>query len=275
MLHDVLDSLPSIAMSRIKEPRFFNRAVDLSSHFTGVVGDKRAYLDLWDGCSETAIRGEVTPTYFHDPLSPAAVRELIPTVRLVLILRNPVDRAVSHFHFKEKRTGRSSLRLDEAIDIAQSSSATDYEHNYLLEPGYYGRHLKRWLQFFRMEQMRILLLEHVSRDFHGEMKALLRFLGAPENEARNLQQVRSNTASLPRSPLTARLMQFSTLKHVLKRLHLDRSVARLGERLLVKKAPYARASEADIARLLTLYRDDIKEFERHSGIATGWLADGW
>ena len=274
MLHDVLDSVPSIAMSRIKEPRFFNRAVDLSSHFTGVVDDKRAYFDLWGGCPETAIRGEVTPTYFHDPLSPAAIRDTIPSVRLVLIVRNPVDRAVSHFHFKERRTGRSSLTLDEAIDLAQSSSATDYEHNYLLEPGYYGRHLERWLQFFSMEQIRILLLERVSRDFHGEMKALLSFLGAPEEESRNLQQVRSNTASLPRSPLAARLMQFSALKHVLKRLHLDRSVARLGERLLVKKAPYKKASEADMQRLVSLYRDDIKEFERHSGIATGWLADG-
>ncbi|HEX2138269.1 MAG TPA: sulfotransferase domain-containing protein [Woeseiaceae bacterium] len=269
-LHAVLDSAPSICMSAVKEPRYFHSSDDFAL-FSRRVSDTEEYLKLWAGCAPSQLKGEASPTYFLDPCCPAAVRAAVPLAHLVVILRNPVDRAISHFHYREKRTGKSDLTLDAAIDAAESSRPGDYERRYLLQPGFYGRHLRRWLDYFDAAQIKILLLERLAGDFKKEMEGLFEFLGLPVEEVAALEPMKRNAASLPRSRAAARLMQAGLARRLVRFLHAEQLAMSLGGRLLTKKSNYTGASTADRARLFSIYRDDILDFEALTGIDTGWL----
>lgn len=269
-LHAVLDSAPSICMSAVKEPRYFHSS-DEFLFFSGRVSDTSEYLKLWNGCSPSQLKGEVSPTYFHDPSCPAAVKATIPSARLVLILRNPVDRAISHFHFREKRTGKSGITLAEAIDVAESGRPDDYENRYLLEPGFFGRHLRRWLELFDAGQIKILMLERLNGDFLAEMEALFAFLGLPAEDVIDLHEQKRNSSSLPRFRAAGWLMQAGFARRLVRLLRAERLAVSLGGKLLMKKAEYAAASTADRARLFRIYQEDIRQFEELTGLDTGWL----
>jgi hypothetical protein len=179
-------------------------------------------------------------------------------------------RAVSHFHFKEKRTGRSDRTLGEAIDLAVTCPAGDYEHGYLLEPGFYGRHLEKWLEFFELGRFRIILLECLDSDFASEMEGLFRFLGAPVDDATLLKPMKSNVASMPISRGAGQLMQSRHLRKLARAIHAERLAVTLGQRILTKPARYTKPSASDVERLTDIYRDDIRCFESLSGVTTGW-----
>lgn len=269
-LHAVLNSAPSICMSAVKEPRYFHSS-DEFALLSRRVSNTEEYLKLWAGCSPSQLTGEASPTYFLDPACPATVRAAVPLAHLVVSLRNPVDRAISHFHYREKRTGKSDLTLDAAIDAAESSPPGDYERRYLLQPGFYGRHLRQWLEYFDAAQVKILLLERLAVDFKKEMESLFTFLGLPVEEVAALNPMKRNGASLPRSRAAARLMQAQLARRLVRFLHAEQLAMSLGGRLLTKTSEYTRPSTADRTRLLSIYRDDILEFEALTGLETGWL----
>jgi len=117
---------------------------------------------------EHALTGEATPYLFH-PHAPKRVHALVPNDRLIVLLRNPIDRAYSHYQHHVIR-GRESLSFEEAIDAEPGRIEGEYEKmmqdeyyrslNYIgyayLTRGIYVDHLKRWGEYFDKDQFLIL-----------------------------------------------------------------------------------------------------------------------
>jgi hypothetical protein len=148
-LHNYLDLHPAIEMSRIKELKLFTR-----DHW-------RADLDWYaDQFGNAPIRGESSPTYsMHPYLASTAerIREVIPDVRLIYVLRDPVDRAVASY-VEHVHLGFEHRSLTEALADAEDPS------NPYTCPSRYGHQLKRFLDCFDATQVLVLdqtdLLEH-------------------------------------------------------------------------------------------------------------------
>jgi hypothetical protein len=123
------------------------------------------YERCFRGAKGALAIGEKTPSYLwgakydssSDPsIVPQRVRQVIPNARIIVIVRNPANRAVSHFNYAI-RTGHLSPFSD--IDRVLTGRQHAVKGQRILERGLYCRQIERWLQRFPREQMRILILE--------------------------------------------------------------------------------------------------------------------
>jgi hypothetical protein len=136
--------------------------------------------------------GECTPSYLVHPLGPRRVHETAPETRLIVLLRNPVDRAYSAYHHQHRK-GRESLSFEAALarerervgnEYRRLSTdrrfvAQDYRHYSYVGWGCYVEHLEPWLQTFKREQIHIALTEDLAGDSAGTLAQVHAFLGLP------------------------------------------------------------------------------------------------
>jgi hypothetical protein len=140
------------------------------------------------------LRGSLTldasPYYLVHPLVPQRVLQLLPQVKLIALLRNPVDRALSHYQH-EVRGGRESLSFAEAIE-REPERLLGEEERLRNEPEYYSfnhhrysytrrglyvEQLRRWVQHFPRSQLLVLQSESLFRDPAAATAAVHDFLG--------------------------------------------------------------------------------------------------
>ena len=136
---------------------------------------------------------EASPNYLFHPLAPERAAVLVPDAKLVVLLRNPVDRAFSH-HQHEVRAGRETLPFVEALEQEADRLAGE-EERMRAEPGYrslpwerhsyqargrYAEQLERWLAAFPSAQLLVLRSEDLYSDPAATYAELLSFLGLPD-----------------------------------------------------------------------------------------------
>ena len=139
------------------------------------------------------LTGEATPSYLVHPRAPQRVAALIPDVKLITLLRNPVDRAFSLYQHRVDQ-GLEQLSFEQAIEAEEERIqgeadrirnderyASDRFHLYsYLYGGIYADLLKEWLGFFPRERLLILRSEDLFSSPHDCYQTVLRFLGLPE-----------------------------------------------------------------------------------------------
>jgi hypothetical protein len=124
------------------------------------------------------ITGESSPSYLSNMHVPQRVAQLLPEVRLIALLRNPVDRAYSHYQ-QAVRFGRVHLSFEQVIEaeISRESGSKRF-----LARGIYADQLKRWHQFFDKEQLLVLKSEDFFSNTQDALEGVFDFLELPEWE---------------------------------------------------------------------------------------------
>ena len=215
-LYDNLTQHPSVAPALKKEIFFFDQNFrrDVAwyrAHFPTVLSKYYAkHVHRQD-----FVTGEATPRYIFHPHAPQRVFELVPTVKLIVLLRNPVDRAYSFYH-QQVRHGYEMFSFGDAVEQEQERLCGDREkmladehyvsfnfqyYPYLSE-GIYVDGLKAWMRFFRREQMLVLKGEDFYRHPSTIFKQVTDFLSLPGWEPKAYQK--RNDAFYPKMETTTR-----------------------------------------------------------------------
>jgi hypothetical protein len=141
-------------------------------------------------CGGDLVAGESTPSYLFHPAVPARIAETLSTVRLIALLRDPIERAYSHYQLM-RRKGLEDLPFEEALAAEEERLAGEEEriladprygshhyrhHSYVLR-GLYAEQLERWFAHFPRERMLIIRAEDFFADPAGIYAEVLRFLG--------------------------------------------------------------------------------------------------
>lgn len=116
--------------------------------------------------------GEATSSYLFDPAVPARVAETLPEVRLIALLRNPVERAYWH-HESNRRKGLEPLSFEEALAAEDERNADQYAY---VARGLYADQLERWLGFFPAAQLLVLRAEDLAAQPSEVYAQVLAFL---------------------------------------------------------------------------------------------------
>ncbi|MBX6321654.1 MAG: sulfotransferase domain-containing protein [Rhodospirillaceae bacterium] len=139
------------------------------------------------------ITGESATYYVIHPWAPVRIRQNFPAAKIIIMMRDPVTRAISHYNHNI-RAGREPLPMLEAFEreaervepvarrLAEDPDYPCFEHqhySYLLR-GRYLEQIQRWMQLFPREQIHLILSEEMFADPDRELRALCRFLGIPE-----------------------------------------------------------------------------------------------
>jgi Sulfotransferase domain len=180
-----------------KEVNFFDRNYDRGMnwyrmHFpTGRAGDSS------EAASARAITGEATPNYMFQQRALERIAEALPGVKVILLLRNPVDRAFSHYQLKLKRR-QETRSFEEAIDAETERLETDHER-IIADPDYYARmhdrytylarglyadQIARCRRFFRPERLLILESGKFFKDTAQVFERVCDFLALPRWQPR-------------------------------------------------------------------------------------------
>jgi len=273
-LYYYLEQHPEIYMSPVKEPNFFSSQEQENA--ADSVTDIGAYQHLFRGASGEKAIGEASHSYLYEPRAAAEIRRYIPEARLIAILRNPINRAYSHF-LHMVRSGAEpvddfaqALR-EEKVGIRRERTFQDY-----IGRGLYYEQLERYFGIFPREQVRVYLYEDLSDAPVRTVQDAFRFLEVDDSFVPDVS-LRRNVSGQPKyRTLDGLLRRQSRIKHAAKiylparlRWRLSRAFDDLKTRNLVGPPPL----QSEVRRqLIGVYREDILKVQDliHRDLS-GWL----
>jgi hypothetical protein len=159
--------------------------------------------------------GERSPNYLFHPEIPGRVRELLPDAKLLVLLRDPVARALSHFHQARRHELEPLSSFGDAVEIElrqrevrRAGLPTTGTPRFYLGRGLYAEQLERWLAVFDRRQLHVIQSERMFAEPVDVVRDVHRFLGlapaGPENlEPRNV----GDYAAMP-AAMVGRLREF-------------------------------------------------------------------
>ena len=125
------------------------------------------YRSLFADARPGQLVAEKSADYLAHPEAPARIAALLPAVRLIAQLRNPVERAYSHYCMLFRR-GQIDGDVDRHLDGKRAIERR------FLEEGLYGRHIQRFLDYFPQAQLKVILHDEIKRDPAAVTASLLR-----------------------------------------------------------------------------------------------------
>jgi Sulfotransferase domain len=196
-LYYLLTRHPLVEPAARKELHFFDKPERFES---GAQWYRRCFPQSGWKDGQRSITGEATPSYLFDPPVAKRMAEVVPQARLIALLRNPVDRAYSHYQMQVKR----------GTELSPFEEAIEQQHTSYVSRGIYVDQLLRWFEFFGKEQMLILKSENFFERPVETLKGVLNFLDLPDwqPEASELQQRRhTGTYRQKMDPATRRRLE--------------------------------------------------------------------
>lgn len=220
---------PHIGGARIKELNFFDRNFQ-----QGILWYRAQFPTAFHKRYVESIRkqhyiiGEASPNYFFHPHTPKRVAQILPQVKLIALLRNPVERAYSQYRHNVVR-GYEKLSFEDAIageeertreEKAKVMASENYyslsymRHSYLAR-GMYADQLERWFSLFPKDQLLLLRSEDLYTDPISAYKLTLAFLDVsifiPDGLQREFKRYNKSEGSLTNeidTPLRKRLISY-------------------------------------------------------------------
>ncbi len=180
-LFNYLAQHPQLHPSCRKEIHYFDRYFSLGLDWY------KAHFPQHDAMQQNDLAYEASPNYLCDPYAPQRIFELLPSARLIALLRNPTERAISHY-FHEKRHGRETLSImqtlaEEEQRIAahnNSNNTNPFRRCYKLR-GRYHEQLQRFLTLFPQQQLLVINSNDLFSDPAAVLHKTFRFLGVDDS----------------------------------------------------------------------------------------------
>lgn len=180
---------PLICMAEEKEVHFF----DNEENFKQKV-DYSKYLSLFNPTSTHQLLGEATPVYMYWYSAPRRIWEYNPDIKLIVLLRNPIDRAYSHWNMM-KSLGHEKLGFWEAINKERERcrEALPYQHRRYsyTDRGFYVEQLRRLWTYFPKDQVLVLKSDYLKCQPQEAMSDVYSFLGIESNTGVSFKNVHS------------------------------------------------------------------------------------
>lgn len=262
---------PEVYLSRIKEPNHF--CTDLYVPITNrerlrlkllsksivpysQIQDSEEYAHLFDQVDRQKAIGECSVSYLYSRVAAREIRRALPGAKIIIVLRNPVERAFSHY-LMQLRDGVASGSFRDELKRDRSAFDTSRLRNPYVEIGLYHGQVKRYLDEFPANQVRIYITEDLRHtdDFMGN---LFEFLEV-DPSFRPATVERYNQSTVPRSIFVNRFWTMAPLK---RRIigYLPMRTRALAERAYgTRKLP--KLSAEDRKHLIDVFAPDVRKLE--------------
>lgn len=268
-LYHYLKEHPQVWMPALKEPHWFLFDGPEVPNWGGpydamrqreMIRTWQAYRALFSACPPGQVCGEASVRYLYSPQACAAIRRRLPEVRLVVILRNPVDRAYSAYTRDRFYRNESCATFAEAIADTPRRRREGWLIGAHQDLGLYARALEPWLRIFGNSRLRVYLFDDLVADPAGLVRDLYQFIGVDADFVPDLSK-RHNVTGEIANPLLRylRIGLRPLCSHLLPLVPMAlRGRIFVISRLRVRKAKSEPLDPALRARLIDAYRDDIK-----------------
>jgi hypothetical protein len=266
-LHHYLGEHPEIQkLPAMKETNFFSGPPNGIPYPPGSkrIESLDEYEPLFDAAFD--VRGEASPCYTLYPRRkgvPERIKEIVPDVKLIYLVRDPVDRALSQYHF-------SVSVEDEHRPLARALGDLSDSLSLYTCPGFYAMQLERYLRYFPQERMLVIDHADLLADRQTTMREIFAFLSVDETFVSPRFSEEMNTGGEQRTYskmiVWRRRAQASKLVQSLPR-GVRRSVRLALERLVSRPLEPPTLDDETRARLQDLYGRDAARLRELTGKA--------
>ena len=253
-LYEYLKNCENVFMSPIKETYFFSPNVNMKLILSKPVKNQKDYQKLFHNVKTEKAIGEATPSYLWDPDSAKLIHEKIPNARIIIILRNPINRAFSHYLWLVS-LGKENLSFSEAIK--KSLSAKPDFSGRIIDGGMYSNQIQRYLDEFGQKQIKIIIFEEFLKNPKLIVEDILKFLDIDSNPPEIFEAFNSYVE--PRGKLAKSMIQNKFLQKL--GTSLPQTIASQATKILDKKAVKPKMSESNMKMLKNIYSEDVKNLK--------------
>ncbi|MCP4420171.1 MAG: sulfotransferase [Chloroflexi bacterium] len=206
-LYHYLGQHPQV-YTNVKEPSYFALAGQQVQYagpgaqdgFVRRITTNRAdYEALFASVTNEKAYGEASVLYLYSPEAPICIKETIPDVKLIAILRNPVERAFSGY-LHMLRDGREPLTsFADALAAEDGRVAANWEHQWhYTRLGFYHMQLKRYYDLFPAAQIAVYTYDELKTSPAKLMQQVFRFLDVDDTYMPDFS-IRHNVSGTPKS----------------------------------------------------------------------------
>lgn len=281
-----LSQHPQVFMSEWKEPSFFALEGN-PTPFAGprdAIGERQRtrnlarYQELFRDARHQLAVGEASTLYLFTEQAAPRIRHYLPDVKLMAILRNPIERAFSAYRYLRRDEREPLTTFEEALEAEESRLRANWEPIWAYRAGgrYYAQ-VKRYFDLFRQDQIAIYLYEDFERRPAEILREMFAFLGVDPTFEPDMS-IRYNVSGDVRSRFVHSLFAApSATKDVLRPLLPRTMRQRLRGLIMARNTrlnPSAMAPETRQA-LAAFYREDMARLSELLGRDLSvWEADG-
>jgi len=274
-IHEYLNQHPQIFMSPLKEPGYFHGNV---SKYTEprVIRNEEIYLNQFKKVKNEIFIGEST-SYLQDPDSPKLIAEKIADCKIIIVLRDPIQRLFSHY-FHHVRSGIEKRSFSEMI---REDSYTDYDLNCkyneknrdipnIVQRGFYSNQISRYYDTFDKKNVKIFIYEEFQRNYKKLIEEILKFLGLDLNF--NFDEITYNTFQVPKDGFEKSIFFNKTLRELGNRIFSPKTRSKLAKKIIYKKNPEKPNMIPEDRKFLeNLYYNDVLRTQEILGKSLPWL----
>ncbi|ADE16361.1 sulfotransferase [Nitrosococcus halophilus Nc 4] len=283
-LHQYLSKHPEVYMSPIKETNFFSQA-DIKKEFFNkeykldINFDLEKYLskqerenihianiEKWDDyirlfknvSNEKAI-GESSNSYLFCPSAAKAIKEKIPNPKIIIILRNPIDRAFSHYLMNRRlgKTLNEDFIRELEYDYYKKTKGWGVSRLYL-ELGLYHQQVKRFIDTFSNKQIKIIIYDDYKTNSRETLNQLCYFLKITTNIIDINLSKEHNKASLPRFKYINYILTQMGIINFLKK-NLSHNIKNNLQKALYSNKKLPKLNQYEKEFLTDFYKKDIEK----------------
>lgn len=263
-IYSYLREHPDVSMSREKETDYFSLGDLAEEDLAASVHPHRArtreqYLGMFATAGDATAVGEVSPTYLFYPRAAPRIREAIPEAKIVCILRNPVDRAYSHFGFFRKMNVEPIDDFESAVDAEAQRPISEFGIQFAYtQASLYAEALRRYTTRFPASNIHIELFDDFAADPVATMSRIYAFIGVRPDFVPDVHVKHNRSGRLESAALREMFTRPRRLRRLLQRNLPPRWTTRIGDLVMRPPSPLPRDLRA---RLGARFEEDLRSLE--------------
>ena len=277
-LHAYLSRHPEVFMSPLKEPHYFSsfEVKPEFDNFIPAIRDAKTYQELFAGSERYKAVGEASPSYLCDADAARRIRLAIPDAKIIISLRDPVQRAYSHY-LMEFRQGRETHSFGDALasDRLRREKGWGVSFQYV-ELGLYAEQVERYLAAFGNSNVLVILFEDLVRETPAVMKEVADFLEIDSAEfPRDTFDRVHNSYEVSRGRVARLLLRSRPIRQWSRRWIPQVLRTAIRSRILFTIGQKPTMDEATRRSLAGLFAADLQRLERMLGRDLDSLRESW
>lgn len=261
-LYHYLSGHPQVYMSEPKEVNYFSKEeLEAQNLFYQdfKAKDLDSYKTLFNKAIDKKAVGEGSVSYLFYPKTALRIKEVLPEIKTIILLRNPLDRGYSHY-LMDLRLGLVNLTYDEIVYKTVKHKDLGLYYQQYVELGFYYEQVKRYIDTFGEKQVKVYLQKDLRNNPNSVIGDLYDYLEIDKTIIPNTVQ-EHNSFSMPKNDLIQKLYGSQMFRTTLSKLFPNSA------KVLLLNIFFERTKKPELCpktreHLLKLYKPDIEKLEK-------------
>ena len=256
-LHYYLNEHPEILMSSEKEPDYFSdkEILDQGLYYgKSRIDSLIKYNNLFLKRDKEKFLGDASVSYLFYPEISERIKEYNPESKIIIMLRDPIDRAFSHY-LMDYSLGLTSKSFEEEF---KNQVSLNFQQYFLL--GNYYNQVKKYLEVFETKNVHIIWYSEFKKNTEKELQKVIKFIGLNTDFKVDFNKV-YNSFSMPKNNIIRKIYSVVWLRKILTFI-FSKKLVNLIKSILFNKGRKPKLSEEIREVLFSYYKSDIEDLEQ-------------